>query len=522
MNELRPGEEVRVGDVTVHVVRELSTAANAGVYRVATEDGPAYLWRGADEDWREAIAHLEAQADGIDRDILAVDSEAQPARALVSSRFEEVEPFEDGWWRDLDTSDALGGLEDLMEEVAQLHDHGLELRGISRDEIVYDPVTLEMEIAGFSGLRTVGRIDEKVVWRDARLVGELAFESFLGHDYPGGHQMANLLQDRDAMAELGLVQPGLSQLVAGCVSPYGDLAYRNIDEVLLAIEQLRRELAPSTTFRVGSASTVGNYIFRRNNQDSCGHAVHQATAGSDEQLVGFFCVADGIGGIRDGERASHAAVNAACRAFSRAVNYYGITPVASHPNEFARAIAKVTSQYLTLRGEFESQRNRGGTTFTGLLVARGRAGLCHIGDSRAALVRDDSLYHLTRDHTLAEILRDLGESGTHDIETSERTIARFLSTAMEIERDRIDTFRRDLDRGLGSRDEVQQKGLAVEPGDVFVLTSDGAHSGLADDEILDYVDLNRQAPQEAANSMIQSALSRVERDNSTALVIRIQ
>jgi protein phosphatase len=49
-----------------------------------------------------------------------------------------------------------------------------------------------------------------------------------------------------------------------------------------------------------------------------------------------------------------------------------------------------------------------GTTLTAMLWYDGRIALCHIGDSRAYLLRDGELYQITRDHTLVQSLVDEG------------------------------------------------------------------------------------------------------------------
>jgi len=50
-----------------------------------------------------------------------------------------------------------------------------------------------------------------------------------------------------------------------------------------------------------------------------------------------------------------------------------------------------------------------GTTLTALLWSDGYAALCHIGDSRAYLVRDGEVIQITRDHTLVQTLLDDGK-----------------------------------------------------------------------------------------------------------------
>lgn len=448
-------------------------------------------------------------------------------RAFLDRPSDAAQPFDDASWRGLDAERAVEALARLVDTIERIHESGMVLHGMRRGDLHLDVERGRLYLTAAPRVRLIGRLEPEAVWRDARLIGELAYENFMEEDYPGGHQMAALLQERSAMAEMGLLQPGLTQVVAVCVSPYGELALLDMQDLAVALEQLRLELARPLSFRVGSTSTVGNYIFRRNNQDSCGHIVMQSIRGSAKRSVGFFCVADGIGGIQDGERASKLAVEASCLAFGRALGHYGATALSNKPSEFARAIAKVTSQRLALEGEFDAANNRGGTTFTGLVIAGGRVGVGHVGDSRAVLVRDGELIQLTTDHTLANIMKHLGEQATNDAqaEMSHRTISRFLSTGIELELDRIDGFGADARKlavGGEGEDDIDTVGFEAAPGDLFILTSDGVHDEVPRERLGQLVALHRNDPQGLSNSLVQHALSQVGRDNATALVVLVE
>ncbi len=444
-------------------------------------------------------------------------------QALLDTPPDAAQPFDDGRWRQLDGRRAVAALRHLVDTIDRVHQAGFELRGVRRADLYIDEARARLCLAQAPRIQPVSRLSAEGVWRDGRLIGELAYENFMDEDYPGGHQMAALLQERSAMAELGLLQPGLTQVVAVCVSPYGELALLDMDDLARALDQLALELAEPLSFRVGTRSTVGNYIFRRNNQDSCGHLVMQSVAGSDKRSIGFFCVADGIGGIRDGERASKLAVESACLAFGRALAHYGATALSTRPAAFARAIAKVTSQRLVLEGEFDAAHNRGGTTFTCMIIGGDRAGIGHVGDSRAVLVRDGGVIQLTRDHTLASILDSLGEAAETDAqaEMSQRTISRFLSTGIELEAERVDGFGPAAQK-LEADADLNTVGFEVQRGDLFALTSDGVHDEIAAERFQQLVALHRRAPQALANAMVEQALAQVGRDNATALVVLVE
>src|SRR5690554_6550041 len=247
--------------------------------------------------------------------------------------------------------------------------------------------------------------------------------------------------------------------------------------------------------------------------------------GSTPQSIGFFCVADGIGGIRDGERASALAAKSACRAFGRALAHYGGEEIAKHPGDFARAIVHITSQRLALQGEFEPDNNRGGTTFTCLVLAGTRAGIGHVGDSRAVLVRDGVILQLTQDHTLASIFEALGESAATPEEAGKngRTISRFLSTSMELEPAQVDGLADGFARALEDDvDTLNHIGFEVRPDDLFLLTSDGIHDEVLPELLEQLVAMHVRAPQKLADALVDQAQRQLRRDNATAMAIRVE
>jgi protein phosphatase len=236
--------------------------------------------------------------------------------------------------------------------------------------------------------------------------------------------------------------------------------------------------------------------------------------------LGFFCVADGIGGIQDGEHAGRLAVETACQSFARGWAHYGADEIIARPFAFAKTIAKVVGQRLALEGEFAPGTNRGGTTFSGIVIAGRRAGICHVGDSRVALIRKGKCYQLTDDHTLATILVRLGELTPEEAEKndlSQRTISRFLSTSAEVETSRIDGLGRDLD--LPGADP---HGFEIQRGDLFVLTSDGSHGEFTEELLLEFVQEFDGDPQSLCDALVQNALDRMGRDNSTALAVLVE
>lgn len=493
---------------------------------VSEESGDRFLfWTGV-PSWARDV---ESVIDKVDASLLLVPrvvewtDDGEDARMLLTAPPESASPFDSASWRAARCPSAVLALQEMALALLELHRVGGWLQGVKRSELYVDLVTDQIYFVSMPRLFRSTRPAVEAAWRDMRLIGELAYESFVEDEYPGGHEMAAILQDRTAMEGTPIIFPGLPQVLAGCVSPYGDLAYSDANDLYKGLEQLRIELDRPFGFQVGAASTVGNYLFRKNNQDSCGHILFQGICGSRKVSMGFFCVADGIGGIQDGEHASRLAIETACETFARGWAYYGARPLMERPIDFARSIAKVVGQRLALEGEFEPRFNRGGTTFSGMVVAGDRIGVCHVGDSRIVLVRDGKIIPLTEDHTLANILVRLGELTEEEAlenDLSQRTISRFLSTATEVETERIDDFHPDVGEELDL--DIGAHGIEVRRGDLFVLTSDGAHGEYDDEELHDLIHLHGEDPQALADAAVGRSLERMGRDNSTALVVLVE
>lgn len=424
-------------------------------------------------------------------------------------------------WKQIPTHIAIDALRALIIDLHHLHEAHISLAGVKRTHLHWDEEAQRLLIASMPHARPLEDTEEEL-WRDIRLIGDMLFEKLLGRPCPNGHELAALLQDPIRMQEVGLTQPGLIQLLAGCVTPYGDLAFVSHEHLLGSLTHLQSELSTPLRFRVAQRSTMGISIFRKNNQDSCAHLELSHRCSSRTVTHLFACVADGIGGIRDGERASALAVHTACEVFTRAWAHADRQDLVDAPVDHARAITKVVSQRLAMEGEFTPGGNRGGTTFSAALIADGQLGIAHVGDSRIYLIRHEQITQLTTDHTLATILNNLGELGRQDPkpeDVRERTISRFLTTSMELPLAHIDTFCGEaLERLKLDPQRPLRRGITLLTGDRLLLVSDGVHSGISHEDLLGLSMLHPQ-PEDFCQAVIDLSLDTMSRDNVTALVI---
>jgi serine/threonine protein phosphatase PrpC len=147
--------------------------------------------------------------------------------------------------------------------------------------------------------------------------------------------------------------------------------------------------AESFTLRYAARSDVG--LRRKANEDS-GYASPRLLA-----------VADGIGGHAHGEVASSAVI-AAMSALDDKLAQIGEGDLLA---TMEQAVRDVNRKLREMAGSAPSLKGMG-TTLTAMLWHGNRFVLAHVGDSRAYLLRDGTLYQITRDHTLVQSLVDDG------------------------------------------------------------------------------------------------------------------
>src|SRR5262249_19594022 len=221
-------------------------------------------------------------------------------------------------------------------------------------------------------------------------------------------------------------------------------------------------------------------LLREGNEDSAYAGPH------------LLAVADGVGGYGPGEVAS-AAVISPVAPLDRA---------AMPESELIDALAAaVNTAKEALRRIVDSDPAVGsmGTTLTAMLWAGGSAAICHIGDSRAYLVRGGDLYQITRDHTFVQALIDQGrirpeEASTHP----QRSL---LLRALD--------GRTDADPDLSMLD--------AQVGDRYLICSDGLPVAVTDEQILQ-APVPQAEPADAVLALIDLAIRGGAPDNVTCIV----
>lgn len=253
-------------------------------------------------------------------------------------------------------------------------------------------------------------------------------------------------------------------------------------------------------FIAAGLSDVG--LQREHNEDSfCILAEHR-----------LFVVADGMGGHRAGDIASRMAT-------AEIRGYFNATNLDAHDSEWPHTgdsdldeqqSRLVSAVKLANQRIFQASiRNRSvqgmGTTIVGALFNRGerKIHIAHVGDSRAYCVRDGSITQLTRDHSL---LNDY---------------LLVMPNLTDAQKERLPS--NVITRALGMQDAVAVDLCVerVEPGDVYVLCSDGLNGMVSDERILDLVRTSNGDIEWAAKALVAEANQNGGEDNITVVLVRI-
>ncbi len=221
--------------------------------------------------------------------------------------------------------------------------------------------------------------------------------------------------------------------------------------------------------------------------------------------LGFFCVADGVGGEAAGEVASRLAVDTVRKALvdPDATLPVGITkrPSASGLPLLVSAVERANA---LIRTTAHGDRRKLGmsTTFTGVLVLGDQIAVAHVGDCRAYRFHQRRLEQITDDHTLVAACVRAGIIKPEDAAMS--------------------AYSHVITRALGPDDQVEVDGCCVtaEPGDTFFLCSDGLH-GVLPDGAISHVLLVEPDLTRAAARLVEQANDAGGPDNITAVLLRI-
>ena len=225
---------------------------------------------------------------------------------------------------------------------------------------------------------------------------------------------------------------------------------------------------------------------RPSNEDAFGFSVED----------GVFVVCDGMGGAAAGEIASSVAVDE----FLHLLAGRGPGEHVSMPGAVEEAI--VAANEAVYSRALKNKRLSGmGTTMVALAVQESHVWVLNIGDSRCYRLRQGHLELLTLDHSLVEEQVRLGRMTRSEAARS--------------------PYRNVITRALGTQSSVTPDvfGLEAEPGDLFLLCSDGLTRELSDEMIGAMLSTDASLD-ELCGRLVEAAKKAGGHDNITCLLVR--
>ena len=237
---------------------------------------------------------------------------------------------------------------------------------------------------------------------------------------------------------------------------------------------------------------------REHNEDALGHDI----------ACGLLVLADGMGGYNAGEVASGIAVKTTVDMVRHGVQHESrgaqdpTTGLMRQSIVLRDAILRANK---IIHQTAKSQPNCDGmgTTIVACLFYDNRVSVAHVGDSRLYRLRSGVLEQLTQDHSL---LQELVERGLYSREEAERSLSRnYVTRAL----------------GVEPTIEVTITEHAVQPGDLFVLCSDGLPDMVEDDDILLTIRTFQSDLELTGRQLVQLSNDNGGKDNVSVLMAHV-
>jgi protein phosphatase len=210
--------------------------------------------------------------------------------------------------------------------------------------------------------------------------------------------------------------------------------------------------------------------------------------------LGLYLLADGMGGARGGERASQLAVECVAESLARSPHRDAAALHSAVEEANQRVLAEAT----------RDPRLEGmGTTLVAVLeTSANDLAIASVGDSRAYLLHEGRLRSVTEDQTwVQEIGRPLG---LNEQSLKTHPMRHVLTMAV----------------GVGAAVRIRYYAVELTAGDIMMLSSDGLHGVIGEDQILDILG-NGDPLDLKCRALIAAANDNGSPDNITVVLIRI-
>ena len=224
--------------------------------------------------------------------------------------------------------------------------------------------------------------------------------------------------------------------------------------------------------------------------------------------IGLWVLADGMGGYNAGEVASGIAVKTildlvreACEREDRAATESG-TGYMRQTIVLRDAVLRA-NKIINQTAQSQPQCEGMGTTLVACLFYDNRVSIAHVGDSRLYRMRDNRFEQITMDHSL---LQELVDRGFYSQEEAQRSTNRnYVTRALGVEPN-VDV-------------EIQE--VDAEPGDFYLLCSDGLPDMVEDEDIHLTISTFNDNIATIDEQLVRLSNDNGGRDNISVILVRV-
>jgi serine/threonine protein phosphatase PrpC len=247
---------------------------------------------------------------------------------------------------------------------------------------------------------------------------------------------------------------------------------------------------------------------RRENEDRYGVSAFVLDDASRTPAL-LAVLADGIGGHRAGEVAAEMAVETISRMVAESDG--------SQPLQTLQQAIIAASQMVHTRAEADPDLTGMGSTVACAWVIGMHLFTASVGDSRIYLVRDGAMHQVTTDHTWVQEAIEQGRLTPEQarLHPNAHVIRRYLGSSQDV----VPDTRLRLQNGESDSHARANQGVALQPGDLLLLCSDGLTDLVSDDEIL--ASLVTRSLKDALEELVLLANRRGGHDNITIVSLRV-
>jgi protein phosphatase len=291
--------------------------------------------------------------------------------------------------------------------------------------------------------------------------------------------------------------PIIYQILKICLSSLPEERFP-LEQLLKILVRTRQNIStPKINWQIASSSTVGLSINRLQNEDNYGIKQQKI---SDTETILLAAIADGMGGMSQGELASQLAIKTVLE-----------TPIFFQNQTIEQYQEWLENLFIQANETVSNQLKDGGTTLSVILAISQQLIISHVGDSRIYLLRQGQIKQLSQDHSLVAIL--VASEQITEAESLEHPDRNVLTKSIGTKRRLSDGYVQNL------KQTTPELSMQLEHEDIILLCSDGVWDLVPKNELAEIFTPDQNL-QKSVNLTINKVLERGASDNATLLALQ--